>query len=738
MNRKYLILIFILLGFIIGITFGAYEIIKFTAFKELDNERNKIKFDYLLSTEKVLLGIYLLSINSFGFTIIMFLPVIPVCLLWNLYKKDENNLDKVWPVMAIYWGLYSEIIFINWGLPFLNKIRPCMSNREIVFHNLILYFVILIIGLLSFHLSFRIYNATSKGYWFFILVNFLFLAGLTMLLRFFFVGYFIEYVPRTFRSINFLLSLFILFSVLSLSPICYERIFGLGKKSPQEVLKPNSKFLSISKFGIASVFILILLIGLTCFGYFEENREIGLETFSAKNSVNTVSNKDYLNVILILIDTLRADHLSCYGYGQNTSPNIDKLAKEGVLFTNSFSQASWTKSSVASLFTSLYPTQHNTNTFEDILPDRATTIAEILKSYNYTTAAFIANPIVGKPFNFQQGFDLYIDEFTKDKIYYSVLRNSFIGGIVMSISRNRFLTQDIVNADILNSTIVPWLRNNKDKKFFLYLHYKDPHSPYKPPDFFYKKYVKGIDPEVYKGNDRFDINRTEMALYDGEIEFTDLNIGELLKTVDELNLTKNTLVILLSDHGEAFLEHGNKEHGFTLYQEEIFVPLIMRLPGYIPVNRKVVYQVCTIDILPTILNILNIQYKGPIEGKSLLPLIKDVHSEEQRDFIFLEELFAFGKPMMLHSLRMENYKYIFTKLFKNKEVSASETKELFNLQTDSEEFLNIIKQKPEELIMINGKINHLLEYINKTAVPAVKTKVDEKTKDQIRALGYIQ
>jgi len=185
------------------------------------------------------------------------------------------------------------------------------------------------------------------------IINFIFFVGLTAILRFFFVGYFIEYVPRTFRSINFLLSLFILFSVLSLSPICYERIFGLGKKSPQEVLKPNSKFLSISKFGIASVFILILLIGLTCFGYFEENREIGLETFSAKNSVNTVSNKDYLNVILILIDTLRADHLSCYGYGQNTSPNIDKLAKEGVLFTNSFSQASWTKSSVASLFTSL-------------------------------------------------------------------------------------------------------------------------------------------------------------------------------------------------------------------------------------------------------------------------------------------------------------------------------------------------------------------------------------------------
>ena len=737
MNRKQLIFLFILLGFVIGVVFGSFELVKFTGFQEKDIERNKIKFNELSSFEKILLGIYFLAINTFGFTIIMLLPVIPVCLFWSLYRKEQNNSEKLWPAMMICWGLYSEIIFINWGLPFLDKIRHYMSHREIFFNNLLLFCTILILSLLSFHLAFRIYNAISKGYWVLILINFIFLVGLTVTLRFFFIKYFEEYVPATFRSTGLFLSLILLFLGLSIIPLYYERVVSLfGKNSPGGT-KLNSKFLFISKLGMISLFALIFLTVLACSGYYKENLETGSEVYSEKDSPGTILKKGDINVILILIDTLRSDRLSCYGYKQETSPNIDELAKEGVLFTNSFSQTSWTKSSVACLFTSLYPAQHNANIFEDTLPDKANTIAEILKGAGYITAAFVANPNVGKAFNFNQGFDLYCDDFIKDKIYYSVLRNSFLGEITKSISRNRFFPQDGANADTLNALILPWLKNHKDNKFFLYLHYRDPHSPYSPPFFYYRKYVNRLMPDVYKGNDRFDVNVTEASLYDGEIEFTDFQIGELLKEVDNLKLEKNTLVILLSDHGEAFLEHENKEHGFTLYQEEIRVPLIMRLPGVITAGESADYQVCTIDVMPTIIDILNIRYKGMTEGKSLVPVIKNPKSSGERDFIFFEERYLMGKPILL-SLREGEYKYIFTKVFKDNIVVKSKIDQLFDLQKDPEELRNIANQRSEIVKRMKEKMDLLIKHMKETSLPSVKTRVDEKTKEQIRALGYIQ
>ena len=214
-------------------------------------------------------------------------------------------------------------------------------------------------------------------------------------------------------------------------------------------------------------------------------------------------------------------------------------------------------------------------------------------------------------------------------------------------------------------------------------------------------------------------------------------MGELLEIMDDLNLRDNTLVILLSDHGEAFLEHENKEHGFTLYQEEIRVPLIMRLPGVITAGESTDYQVCTIDVMPTIIDILNIRYKGMTEGKSLVPMIKDPKSSGERDFIFFEERYLMGKPILL-SLREGEYKYIFTKVFKDNIVVKSKIDQLFDLQKDPEELRNIANQRSEIVKRMKGKMDLLIKHMKETSLPSVKTRVDEKTKDQIRALGYIQ
>jgi len=482
-----------------------------------------------------------------------------------------------------------------------------------------------------------------------------------------------------------------------------------------------------------SLFAEIFLATLACYGYYVENHKIRPEIYLEKNSVNTLSKKDYTNIILILIDTLRADHLSCYGYKQNTSPNIDRFAKEGVLFTNSFSQASWTKPNVASLFTSLYPAQHNAKIYTDILPGRVNTIAEILRDKGYTTAAFVANPNVKRFFNFHQGFASYYDDFKTYKKYHETIEKSIWGKIIRNISRNRFflLPQYKVRAEMLNSLVIPWLVNNKDNKFFLYLHYNDPHAPYTPPFHFYKEYIEGLSAVYYSR--RLDINKINMALYDGEIKFTDFYIGQLLKTIDYLGLRKNSLVILLSDHGEAFREHENTEHGSTLYQEEIHVPLIMRLPSYIPANRTIAYQACTIDIMPTIFDILNINYKGVMEGKSLVPVIKGQELKGQRDYIFSEEHPSAGNVQILSLIKGE-YKYIFTEVFKH----DWKNEKLFNLVKDPEEFKNIINQNPSKAKIMKKEIERLTKHMKETSLSSVRAKVDEKTREEIRALGYIQ
>ncbi|OGL41447.1 MAG: hypothetical protein A2042_05940 [Candidatus Schekmanbacteria bacterium GWA2_38_11] len=734
-----MILGFILLGFIIGILFGTFEIIKFT------NSETKV-------INHILNSIYFLTINSIGFTMLMIIPVVPVCLLWNLYNgtgklysndKEGNSSDKLWPGMMIYWGLYSELVFFYWGLPFLDIIHPHMSSREVVFYNLILFFIVSILGLLSFHLSFIICRAVTKKYWFLIPINFLFLVILTIFLRFFFGRYFGKDLPKILISLKFLLALVILFAVLSLTSLCYGRILDWVRKNSARKSKIKYQIFTIPKLGMISLYTMIFFICLATIGYYYEIRESKAKIHLEKNSVNKHPKKDYANIILILIDTLRADHLSCYGYKQKTSPNIDRFAKEGVLFINSFSQSSWTRSSVASLFTSLYPTQHNANLPEDYLTDEAITLAEILKSEGYITTAFVSNACVSKDFRFDQGFDFYYDVWdfiTGPEKYNQVIRRSFIGRVINNISKNKFF-YDNNNAKTLNSVAISWLKNNKDRKFFLYLHYMDPHSPYDPPAPFYRKYVNSLNPDVYKGNDRFDNKEVNVSLYDGEIEFTDLQIGELLKTIDDLKLNNNTLVILLSDHGEAFLEHNNLGHGATVYKEEIHVPLIMRWQGYIPGNRTIAYQACTIDIMPTILDFLNIQYKGIQEGRSLVPVIKAQESRGREYMLFQQHDLNYSskEARLMLSLRKGEYKYI-TKVFKGSKAYPSKVEQLFDLSKDPGELYNIISQKPEEVKIIKQKINLLTKHIKETSLqPAeTKTKVNEKAMEQMRALGYIQ
>lgn len=318
-----------------------------------------------------------------------------------------------------------------------------------------------------------------------------------------------------------------------------------------------------------------------------------------------------INVILIGIDTLRADHLSCYGYSRATSPSIDKLASEGVRFETAMSAAPWTLPSFATVFTSLYPSQHGAGSLQTRMRATFPTLALMLVKTGYSTAGIVNNATIGPEFGMDLGFESY-----------------YLAPPVRECNANR-ATDDALE----------WIDGNKEKRFFLFVHYFDPHLPYEPPDPYDSMFNPGYAGPVGKsftpqglGTDRdrgyhtikalpqADWNQI-VSLYDGEIAYTDAAVGRLIAGLDERGLRRNTLVVVLSDHGEEFLEHGGMDHGFTLYDEVLKVPLIFSLPGRLPEGQVVKEQVRLLDVAPTILDVLNVATDAHMEGASLKPLL---------------------------------------------------------------------------------------------------------------------
>ena len=320
------------------------------------------------------------------------------------------------------------------------------------------------------------------------------------------------------------------------------------------------------------------------------------------------------NLLVISIDTCRADHLTCYGYNRDTSPHLDQLAKEGVLFEDVTAAASWTVPSHMSMFTSLYPSVHGVQNRLEQLSESAPTLAQCLAKSGYATAAFVTGPVLNRFFGFNRGFQLY-DDFTVSPIF---LKR---GGV-----------NNVVTDPLITNLATQWLQKHSHENFFLFLHYWDCHNDYVPPAPFDKKFDPG-----YKGKEtgRFMFARQDdiiahisvmdlahmVALYDGGIAFTDEHVGKVLQLLQDLGLSEKTLVVVLSDHGEGFLEHGKLLHCNSLYEEAVHVPLIMRLPGVIPAGKRVAGNVSHVDLLPTVLGLLQVAGPLNVQGADLSPAI---------------------------------------------------------------------------------------------------------------------
>lgn len=428
------------------------------------------------------------------------------------------------------------------------------------------------------------------------------------------------------------------------------------------------------------------------------------EHFGARVMKEPTHKEQKLNCILITIDTLRADYLSCYGHEKPT-PNIDWLADNGVLFERAICQMPLTTPSHASILTGTYPRETEVTANGYQFKDFNLSIAELLLEEGYNTAGFVGAFPVASRLGFDQGFLVYNDYFSP---YMSISRLT----ILRIIHLGGWETGGFVQrrAEKVVDPFIKWLESAKDKPFFSWVHIYDPHTPYDPPEP-YDEYASETDDE----------HERMVALYEGEIAYTDEQIGRIFDALDEFGILENTVIILTADHGEHLGDHDYfYDHGAYLYEAGIWVPLIIFYPEKIPAGMRISNQVELTDIAPTICDLLHVTRPDTMGGHSLLPLIGGLDDAR----------FGFCETFEEHKHRMavstNAYKLIYT---------VGEDKwQLYDLRVDGEELNNLAGEGlTVETVMARKLMNWDFLQPQKAGV-----ELDEETRENLRSIGYFQ
>ncbi len=449
-----------------------------------------------------------------------------------------------------------------------------------------------------------------------------------------------------------------------------------------------------------------LLFIITIISFCPETLALSLDSAQVKIS------QDDFNIVLITIDTLRADHLSCYGYERKTSPNIDSIAKEGIRFTNALATSSWTSPSMASIMTSLYPISHGVRHGftksgkaynQELLHEKFDTLAEVLKNHGYTTFGAVANVHMVEELGFGQGFDYYHCEgFDK--------------------------------ASKINNIVFSWKDKIKNaNKIFLWVHYFDPHHFYNAQSPWINDYAgelwignthlsKKSMKELKKLIPNFKQKKSTLeyltALYDSEISYADHHIGKL---ICKLGLDKNSLIVITSDHGEEFLDHDSLCHAHSLYQELIHVPFIIKLPSS---SKELVVDepVSIIDIMPTILGVAGIVLLNEFKGENLLEQDK---LSQQRDYLFSE----LTKVRTLRTILNNNWKYIYD--YKTRKEA------LYNITEDPGELVNLVHQEASIAKELKEELINWVSTSPKGPSIKMQVKPSKDIEEKLKAMGYI-
>lgn len=444
------------------------------------------------------------------------------------------------------------------------------------------------------------------------------------------------------------------------------------------------------------------------------------------------------NLVLISIDSLRYDHVGCYGYPAPTSPTLDRLAREGVRFQNALSTTSWTLPSHAAMFTGLYDSTHGLVDNGLRLDPRHRTLAEELARSGYHTAGFFGGPYLHPVFGLGDGFEVYencmasADEALDAEAFASQSRRVH-GESHADITSPRTLAK-----------VLAWSEKApKDKPYFLFVHLWDVHYDYRAPQEYVERFdpgytgaVTGADfvrnPAIKPGMDPRDFKHL-MALYDAEIRFTDEHLGRMLAGLEAAGRLENTLVIVTADHGEEFLDHGKKGHQHSLFEEVVRVPLIAHWPGQISAGGVVETQVRLIDLMPTFLAVAGVRDTPLMSGRDLRPLLAGRALEERPALL---ELHADGRQFA--ALRTNQFKV----LSQGKTPRGDELPDFaFDLTRDPREQQPLdVKLDPRAtkgLAALREVRTHVTELKEHIGANAQAVDLDEAMLRRLRDLGYL-
>lgn len=414
------------------------------------------------------------------------------------------------------------------------------------------------------------------------------------------------------------------------------------------------------------------------------------------------------NIILISIDTVRADRLDVYGYNRKTSPSITAMASKGVLFKHAISQAPWTVPSLASLHTSMYPSEHNANNAKTKLANKIETLAETLTKLGYYTIGVVSHVFASKMYGMSQGFEVF-DE-------------------------SQILGHDGVTSEVLSNLAVEYIKQSDQRPLFLWIHYFDPHFTYvRHPEYGFASRYSGKLPDKISAEylKEKQINNQLLdyvnAVYDEEIAYTDYWIGQLSDQIKSMGLEKTTVTILTSDHGEYFMERGRFFHGNDVYKELIDVPLVITGAIDKKLRGTIVDQTVEIRSIPkTIMKLVGFD-KHVFGGENLLALIG---KKPESDFVFTEGSYAWGTDLRKKAVIFKRWKLIYN--------FDDNTYELYHIDTDKNERKNRWNDNNTELKTLKKLMKNTLDrFPNKKKISAEKLKINEKTKKHLRSLGYV-
>ncbi len=400
--------------------------------------------------------------------------------------------------------------------------------------------------------------------------------------------------------------------------------------------------------------------------------------------------KSKSNIIFITIDTLRADHLGCYGDAKIHTPEIDALARDAVRFTQAYTPIPITLPAHTAIFTGAFPMATGMHDFSgNRVPANANTLAKVLRDRGYATAAFIGGAVLDSRFGLDQGFGVYFDHFEFNRLDET------------NLDRLKRPGDQVVDETL------KWLKVLPHRPFFLWVHLYDPHYPYAPPEPYASRY--------------------RASPYDGEIAFDDTQVGRLIAYLRQNSIYQNSAIVLAADHGEGLGEHGEKTHGFFIYNSTLHIPLLIKIPGFEP--RVVQSESSLVDVMPTLLESLGIAIPKSVQGRSLLREMQGQSHLAGASLLYSETylpLLHFGWSQ-LRGLQSQGVKYI-----------DAPHPELYDTRVDPHELKNLIERHKSEADRMRGRLEVMVRKFTPVGgnATAEKELTDLALLDRLRSLGY--